>query len=41
MKNVYTTDHVPKPKKYNTLNDKEDKQFYEHLKRIQNYNQKA
>ena len=40
MKNVYMTDHVPKTKKYNTLNEEEDKQFYEHLKRIQDYNQK-
>ena len=39
MKNVYMTDHVPKSKKYNTLSDEEDKQFYEHLQRIQDYNQ--
>ena len=41
MSNLYMTDHVPKQKKYNTLNEEEDKQFYEHLKRIQEYNQQS
>ena len=41
LNNVYMTDHVPKQKKYNTLNEEEDKQFYEHLKRIQEYNQQS
>lgn len=27
MKSVYVTDHTPKPRKYNTLSQKEDEQF--------------
>ena len=38
LSNVYTTDHVPKQKKFNTLSDAEDRQFFEHLKRIEDYN---
>ena len=38
LSNVYTTDHVPKQKKFNTLSGDEDRQFYEHLKRIEEYN---
>ena len=41
MKDLYMTDHVPKTKKYNTLNEEEDKQFYEHLKRLQEHNQQS
>lgn len=39
LQNVYTTDHVPKQKKYNTLNEEEDSQFFEYLKRVKEYNQ--
>lgn len=35
---MYTTDHVPKQKKFNTLSGDEDRQFFEHLKRIEEYN---
>ena len=38
---MYTTDHVPKQKKYNTLNEEEDLQFLEHLKRVKEYNQSS
>ena len=38
LSNVYTTDHVPKQKKFNTLSGDEDRQFFEHLKRIEEYN---
>ena len=39
LQNLYMTNHVPKQKKYNTLNEEEDAQFYEHLKRVKEYNQ--
>ena len=37
MKDVYTTDHVKKTKKFNTLSEDEDKQFYDYLKSIEEY----
>ena len=38
MQDVYTTDHVAKTKKYNTLSKEEDKQFFEYLKSVEEYN---
>lgn len=37
-KDVYVTDHTPKPKKYLTLNKNEDQDFFNYKKSLQEYN---
>lgn len=39
LENVFITNHVAKNKKYNTLSEEEDQQFYNYLKSVQEYNQ--
>ena len=40
MKEVYVTDHKPVQKKYNTLSEEEDEQYYNYVKSLQEYNAK-
>ena len=37
MEDVYITDHVAKTKKFNTLSEEEDQQFYDYLKSVEDY----
>lgn len=37
-KEVYVTDRVPREKKYNTINSKEDRDFYDYKKSLDEYN---
>jgi len=37
MEDVYITDHVAKTKKFNTLSEEEDQQFYDYLKSVEEY----
>lgn len=39
LKDVYVTDHTPKPKKYTTLNKKDDMAFFNYYKSLEEYNQ--
>ena len=41
MKDVYVTDHEPKPRKYHTSNKKEDEDFYRYQKSLEEYNSTA
>lgn len=37
LKDVYTTDHVKKTKKFSTLSEDEDQQFFEYLRSVEEY----
>ena len=41
MKDVYITDHVAKPRKFNTINAKDDEQFFNYYQSLQQYNAEA
>ncbi len=41
LKEVYVTDHVPKPQKYNTTSEEDDKEFFEIKKEFDEYNKDA
>lgn len=38
MKDVYVTNHEPKKHKYFTLNEEEDKIYYNYIKSLEEYN---
>ena len=40
MKDVYVTDHKPVAKKYSTLSEEEDMEYYEYVRGLQEYNKK-
>lgn len=41
MKDVYVTDHKPVTKKFITLSDEEDLEYYNYVKNLDSYNAKA
>jgi hypothetical protein len=38
LKDVYVTDHKPKQARYNTINNKDDEQFFKYKQSLQEYN---
>lgn len=40
LKDVYTTDHTPRPKKFATTSEEEDMQYYNYIKSLEDYNKK-
>ena len=40
LKDVYTTDHTPKQKKFSTTSEEEDLQYYNYMKSLEDYNRK-
>lgn len=40
MADVYVTDHKPVPKKFSTLSEEEDQEYYEYVRGLQEYNKK-
>jgi hypothetical protein len=38
LKDVYVTNHEPRPKRYHTTNSKEDEEFYRYKQALKEYN---
>ena len=40
LKDVYVTDHKAKAKKFSTLSDEEDQEYFEYIRRLEDYNKR-
>lgn len=40
LRDVYVTDHTPKVKKFSTLNEGEDREYYNYVRQVEDYNEK-